>query len=109
MKNDFSAGAESKGIDCEFTFSAYTYHLQTFNDRNGSLSRISLDSEQLPLPLRAYLDDVCTAMNNELAQGETVHGIITKYSAKGEAGPGRNVTASSPTTASSSSARSISA
>ena len=88
MRGDFQDTAESKGLDCHFTFAAYTYRLQTFNDAEGKLARLNLDCEQLPLPLRVYLDDISKQINEEIAQGETVMGIIQKYSGKGELTPG---------------------
>lgn len=81
MKEEFSQYA--KGIDQKFMFKGYEYRLETEVDKQGHVKTIRLDSNDLPLALRASIQDEAEMMSLGLrAGGDTLDGLIETFAPK---------------------------
>jgi len=80
MKSDFTSAA--KGMEKNFIFRGYQYHLETDLDANGDVKAIRLDSETVPLALRVSLERECALMSKGLQMGDSIDGLIDTFAIK---------------------------
>jgi hypothetical protein len=80
MKNDFTSVA--KGMDKEFIFKGYRYHIETDVDAGGDVKAIRMDSETLPPVLRASIERECEMISRGLQLGYTLDALIEQFSLK---------------------------
>ncbi|HEU4838775.1 MAG TPA: hypothetical protein VFS88_05125 [Micavibrio sp.] len=84
MRNDFASVA--KGMNKEFIFKGYRYRLETGVDARGEVKVIRLDSETLPMALRASIKKECEMISRMLQRGNMLDALIERFSLKpGEA------------------------
>jgi hypothetical protein len=70
----------------EFIFKGYRYRLETGVDASGDVKAIRLDSETLPLALRASIKKECEMISRMLQRGNMLDALIERFSLKpGEA------------------------
>jgi hypothetical protein len=80
MKEDFAQYAH--GISARFRFRGNEFLLETEVDKSGNVKTIRLDSETLPLTLRACIQDEAEMMSAGLRAGATIDSIIDTFAVK---------------------------